>query len=209
MKKCPKGVICIENTTIFAIFLFLFMVVLIIFKISPLKNMYQDAINTNKTETTTNMYNKREIPIMQNINLSTRVRRNPIYSTSDVRGDILLNPYTPPFNNEMYYVPINVRTQGAESNYRQIGILTGTGNKQMILPLMGRPLITNRDMWQYYTMSEKNNVKLPVSRGNKSCTNEYGCDKLYDGDNVYVQGYNGVFNVTIYDNDVMRYIPVV
>ena len=39
--------------------------------------------------------------------------------------------------------------------------------------------------------------------------NEYGCDKIYDGDTVYVQGYNGIFRATIYDNDVLRYIPIV
>ena len=72
---------------------------------------------------------------------------------------------------------------------------------------MGRPL-NNRDKWQYYTMSEINNIKLPISRGKRSCTNEYGCDQIYDGDTVYIQGYNSVFKATIYENDMFRYLPV-
>ena len=34
-------------------------------------------------------------------------------------------------------------------------------------------------------------------------------DNLYNGDVVRVQGYNDDFNVTVYDNAVMRYLPFV
>jgi len=74
---------------------------------------------------------------------------------------------------------------------------------------MGRPLFTNRDKWQYYTLSEPNNIKLPVVKNGKSCTNEYGCDNLYNGDTIYVEGYNDAFKVTVYDNDTIRYIPAI
>ena len=78
----------------------------------------------------------------------------------------------------------------------------------MILPLMGRPLFSNRDKWNFYTMSDKNNmIKLPVTVKGKSATNEYGVDNLYNGDTVYVEGYNDAFKVTVYDNQVQRYIP--
>ena len=73
---------------------------------------------------------------------------------------------------------------------------------------MGRPLYTNRNKWQYYTMSDKNNsVKLPVSKNGRSATQEYGVDELYNGDVVYVEGYNDAFKVTIYDNNQPQYIP--
>ena len=78
----------------------------------------------------------------------------------------------------------------------------------MILPLMGRPLFTNRDKWNFYTMSDKSNmIKLPITNKGRSCTSEYGCDNLYNGDTVYVEGYNDAFKVTVYDNQIMRYIP--
>ena len=73
---------------------------------------------------------------------------------------------------------------------------------------MGRPLFTNRDKWNFYTMTDKNNmIKLPITHKGRSCTNEYGCDNMYNGDTVYVEGYNDAFNVTMYDNNTMRYIP--
>ena len=113
-------------------------------------------------------------------------------TTGDVRGGI----------------PINVRTQGYNTNYSQVGILTRKNGSETILPLMGRALHTNRNKWQYYTMSDKNNsVKLPVSKNGKSATQEYGVDELYNGDVVYVEGYNDAFNVTIYDNNQPQYIP--
>ena len=75
---------------------------------------------------------------------------------------------------------------------------------------MGRELYANRDKWQYYTMSDQNNsVKLPVSSNGKSCTGEYGCDSLSNGDTVYLEGYNDAFKVTMYENNVMQYIPFI
>jgi hypothetical protein len=108
-------------------------------------------------------------------------------------------------------VPINISTNigAVDTSYRQVGIMTPlNGNNSKILPLMGRPLFVNRDKWQYYTMSDQNNsIKLPVSRNGRSCTNEYGCDKIYNGDTVYVEGYKEAFKITIYDNDTIRYLP--
>ena len=43
----------------------------------------------------------------------------------------------------------------------------------------------------------------------RSCTSEYGCDSLYNGDNIFVEGYNDAFKVTIYDNDTPHYIPFI
>ena len=45
---------------------------------------------------------------------------------------------------------------------------------------MGRPTHSNRSKWQYYTMSDSNNiVKLPVSRGGKSGTEDYGNFEIF------------------------------
>ena len=130
-----------------------------------------------------------------------------------------MNPYEPPLRDDRYFnrplldirdgiVPINIPTQSVDTAYRQVGLLTRINGIETILPLMGRPLFTNRDKWNFYTMSDKNNmIKLPVTNKGKSCTNEYGCDNLYNGDTVYVEGYNDAFKATIYDNQVMRYLP--
>ena len=206
-KRCPPGVFCIENYTIFAIFCILFVITIYVFFKMP-----NHASSSGGPQNSTTIIE--EVPV----SMPPFARANPSLSFTDNQGDILLNPYAPPVNDERYLipsqdvrgvVPINIRTQGVDAAYRQVGILTSQNSKEQILALMGRPLLTNRDQWQYYTMSERNNIKLPVSVKGKSCMNGYGCDKIYDGDTVYVQGYNGIFRATIYDNDVLRYIPIV
>ncbi len=103
-------------------------------------------------------------------------------------------------------MPINVETRGPSPTFSQIGILTKS-EENLILPLMGRRLM--RDKYQYYTFSNTGNIntKLPVSKNGKSCTGEYGCDELYDGDTVYVEGYRDTFRATIYENSRFNYIP--
>ena len=125
--------------------------------------------------------------------------------------DHYLPRHHPPMNMPM---PINVPTNIGfipQATYMQVGILSPLHdkNEHKILPLMGRPLFTNRDKWQYYSMSDQNNsIRLPIIKNRKSCTDEYGCDMLSDRDHVYVEGYNQMFRVTLYQNNTMRYIPV-
>jgi hypothetical protein len=81
-------------------------------------------------------------------------------------------------------------------------------NKDNLLPLMGRPVFTNRDKWQYYTIGNQyNSIKLPVIVKGRSGSNEYGVDRLNNGDNVYIEGLNDTYRVTIYDNDTIKYLP--
>jgi hypothetical protein len=161
-------------------------------------------------------------PSMATPSMATQMSVSPLFMMSSrvANSDVLEDPYAPPLRNDSYFggqnmmmpmaagMPINVRTQGPpiNTNYRQVGLLTRINGKETILPLMGRPLQKNRDKWQFYTMSDKNNsVKLPISFKKKSCTGEYGCDNIYNGDTVYVEGYKDAFQATIYDNAVMEY----
>ena len=116
-----------------------------------------------------------------------------------------------PVNNSVKYMPVNIKTQRSQYNesYSQIGILSRTTNEDVIMPLFGRNIHNGRDKWQYYTLTE-HNVRLPISVSGKSCTNEYGCDAVGNGDYVYVEGYNDAFKVTIYDDtNQLRYIPYI
>jgi hypothetical protein len=148
-------------------------------------------------------------------------------------ADVLLNPYTPPLRDDRYIggmgvnsiglsgggggmgrggvvIPINVPTRSVNSSYRQVGILTRVNGPETILSLMGRPLFPSQDKWQFYTMSDKNqSVKLPVTHKKRSCTSDLGCDNIYNGDTIYVEGYNDAFRATIYDNAVQYSIPYV
>jgi len=199
MKKCPPGVICIENFSMFFMAICVLIVVYLIY-------------NSTKSS---------EKIVIKNTQRESVGRGGgffggflPSWPYTNLPSDPLSNPYAPPLRDERYFVPINVSTNiGAvpeNTSYRQLGILTATNSKGAILPLMGRPVFTNRDKWQYYTMSDQNNsVKLPVSRNGRSCTNEYGCDRLFNGDTVYIEGLNEPYKVTMYDNDTIRYLPAI
>ena len=209
-KKCIPGVICIENMTLVVLF-----VALII--IGYLYYNYLKTINTiNK-----NMDSNREKIIIMSNNEPASL--GPLAAMA-TRSDPFNDPYAPPLkvnssglgmyiprdSGDIRGIPVNVKTRGFETGYQQVGILTRmTGNSDMILPLMGRQAMTGRDKWQYYTISNSGNLntKLPISLNGKSCTSEYGCDDINNGDVVYVEGYKDTFRVTMYENNLFRYIP--
>ena len=198
MKKCPPGVFCVENITLTLLFIILLVLIFLIY--------------TNSKPTI--VINDNDRDVLAPIGFSSK--------------DVLLNPYEPPYKDEQYLavkgmaingmaingmainVPTNIGSVPLDTAYRQMGIITplNGASKDNILPLMGRPLFTNRDKWQYYTISNQhNNVKLPISFKGRSALNDYGVDKIYDGDTIYVEGYNEAFKVTVYENDTIRYLP--
>jgi hypothetical protein len=198
MKKCKPGVICIENTTLFIIFLMIFLVGIFFYN-KPASANVKDTNNI-----TINTTEQNRIPSMIP---SWPYNNLPI-------NDVLLNPYSPPLSDERYLVPINIPTNigSVNTSYRQMGILTPFNklSEDKILQLMGRPLFTNRDKWQYYTISNQhNNVKLPIIFKKKNGLNDYGVDQIYTGDIVYVEGYKQSFRATIYENDTIRYLSVI
>jgi hypothetical protein len=212
-KRCPPGVLCIENITIVIILIVIAIVVLFL-NLRAKDVSHPPPLIREKIIERTNPNNG----FMSPFSMFSGIFSRPNYSYSNIPNDILMNPYEPPLRDDRYFispsldvrggVPINIPTQSVDTAYRQVGILTRMNGAEMILPLMGRPLFTNRDKWNFYTMSDKNNmIKLPVTNKGKSCTNEYGCDNIYNGDSVYVEGYNDAFKATIYDNNVMRYLP--
>jgi hypothetical protein len=196
-RKCAPGVICIENMTLF--------VLVVIFIL--LATIFYNQCTMQK------QHGKKRI--------QTRHVQQPNLVSIATRPDTFNDPYAPPLKNDGLYshsdtrgvrpthVPVNIETRGVASSYSQIGILTNGGTENIILPLMGRRHMAGRDKWQYYTISNTGmvNTKLPVSVRGKSCTSEYGCDSIMNGDQIYVEGYNSTFNATIYENGTFNYIP--
>jgi hypothetical protein len=188
-KKCIPGFICFENMT-------LFLMVVISISVGYLYyiHFYKNPITQN-------------IVIQQPPALTPipEIVRPPL-KTIDIRGAAVRGPAL---------VPINISTSSANTDYQQVGILTKNANgggEPIILPLMGRNLLNGRDKWQYYTMSNSPganfSARLPISVNGRSCTGEYGCDSVYNGDTVYVEGYNDTFRATIYENASIQYIPM-
>ena len=219
-KKCIPGVICIENMTLFILILIVGIIVYVI---------YSHYRQTSRISTTLP-----NIMIVQQPgqNMSDTallgLAGSPIQiggttSLASISGNRLNDPYAPPLKDNGYFhprdssdirgIPVNIETRGSGMAYQQIGILTplnGSGGDALILPLMGRKWMNGRDKWQYYTMANGTsniNTKLPVSVNGKSCTGEYGCNEIQNGDTVYVEGYKTVFTATIYESGNFSYIP--
>ena len=211
MKKCPHGVICIENLTMFFLIFSIILVFYVIYS-SLFKQKIEINNNTQSTE---------KIVVRENSGFNSWFGM-PNFPYNNLANDVLLDPYAAPLRDERYLipqlnqgrVPINISTNvGAiDTNYRQLGILTplnGT-SKDNVLPLMGRPVFSNRDMWQYYCISNQhNNVKLPIKVKGKNASNEYGVNKIFGNDVVYVEGANEAYKTTIYENDVIKYLPFI
>jgi len=212
MKKCPPGVICVENVTLLLLFIILLVLVTFIYSNSNSKSVTVNN-DINKDDSNNSGWLNNFLPSWPYNNLPRDLH---------LPRDVLLDPYAAPYRDERYLVtnpirnmvPINVSTNigSVDTSYRQMGIITplNGASKDNILSLMGRPLFTNRDKWQYYTISNQhNNVKLPITFKGKSALNDYGVDKIFDGDTIYVEGYNEAFRVTVYENDTIKYLPFV
>jgi hypothetical protein len=57
-------------------------------------------------------------------------------------------------------------------------------------------------------LNDETNKTIPILKNGKNCTNEYGCDRLYNGDTVFVEGINEPYNVTMYESDTIKYLPL-
>jgi hypothetical protein len=196
-KKCVPGLFCIENVTLFILIVIL--VLIVYFYHRHFSTLQRPPSEPSKVI----------------------IVAPPALGAVSTRQDPMNNPYAPPTKSDsLYYppsfgdvrgaIPVNIETRGLPTSYQQIGILTRvSGSKDMILPLMGRRSMAGRDKWQYYTISNTGsfNTKLPVSVNGKSCTSEYGCDGINNGDTIYVEGYNDTFRATIYETSSFQYIP--
>jgi len=213
-KKCIPvgnafgGVICIENMTLFILTLLTISVGYLYYKqFVVVGTRSSGGIVSDEKRTNTVIIDNRIDPQQSSLqNLYA-----PPLNTIDIRGPVEIA--SPPA-----YMPVNIRTSTANTQYRQIGILTknnnrsnGHGTDPLILPLFGRNLLNGRDKWQYYTVANSGgvafNAKLPISVNGRSCTSEYGCDSISNGDTVFVEGYDDTFRTTIYENATLNYIP--
>lgn len=227
-KKCIPGLICVENMTLFVLILILLLLIYFYYQYftASIYNLaFRDAHKIIKQSQTST------IPAPSFV-VSSGASSLDIADISSRNSDPINDAYSPPVRTDaLVYpparmtadirnvpgisgIPINVPTNAVYTEYKQIGILTKNGHHHgtpLILPLMGRNLRNGRDKHQYYTMANTAgaaiNTKLPVSVNGKSCTGEYGCDTISNGDTVYVEGFNETFRATIYESGLLSYIP--
>jgi hypothetical protein len=221
-KKCVPGLFCVGNMTLFVLVLILLGIVYLV--IQGQRTVQQPAsVNpnivvvpqpTSQGDGIHNITSSLGLPPLKfpsifglpspstpGVNIG-----NPVIALDGVGMPIPVREVSP---RVAMPVAVQIPTRGYPTSYQQMGILTSDTRKDMILPLMGRQTTTGRDKWQYYTVSNSGAIqtKLPVSRAGRSCTSEYGCDELFNGDTVFVEGYKEVFRATIYENAGLAYNP--
>jgi hypothetical protein len=83
------------------------------------------------------------------------------------------------------------------NTYKQVGLMMGENND--MFPIYGRPSYAYNNRWNYYTTTQGEQVyPLPISNGNRDCTEDIGCDELYGNENLSILGKDGTYKTTIY-----------
>ena len=81
--------------------------------------------------------------------------------------------------------------------YKQMGLLMGDNSE--IYPIYGRPTYAYNNRWNYYTTTQGDQVyPLPISNGDRDCTEDIGCDELYGNENLSILGKAGTYKTKIY-----------
>ena len=158
-------------------------------------------------------------------------------SVANINDEIYINRDKMAINDQLYppfkrnyhmnpssiqkVMPINIETRPSAGDFQQIGMLhkesisddskkPGNNDESNILALFGKQTYKGSNRWLYYTSSDKNNgIKIPLTYKNRDCTDDQGCDEIYDGEIVDIPSYNGNFKVKMYKFDKPRYIPFI
>jgi hypothetical protein len=218
-RKCPPQTLCIDKTflALVALGLLCFAFGVQLYQHSGYVPVLKKRSCKNKYRTTAVSEAAESVEEAESEDISLRVV--PTRNT-DVFFDTYVPPRTPGTWTERHgqghnhgRVPINISTSHERVSFQQVGMLRRKDDndslreRETILALFGRPLHRSRSKWQYYTMTDKNQgIKLPMTFKGKKCDNPYGCDEIFSGDVVHVDGFNDDFLVTIYDTQVLEYI---
>ncbi len=83
------------------------------------------------------------------------------------------------------------------NTYKQVGLMIGENSD--VYPIYGRPSYAYNNRWNYYTTTQGEQMyPLPISNGNRDCTEDIGCDELYGNENLSILGKSGTYKTTIY-----------
>jgi len=91
----------------------------------------------------------------------------------------------------------NYNTQRVEP-FTRMGVLY-KNDSNVILPLYGRRTHARSNTWNYYTITnDESKIKIELKIKDRACLRKTGCKELYNGDNVHIPEYNGVFTINMY-----------
>lgn len=204
---CPIGFFCFDQNTI--VLLFTAFVISTVYVIN--KNHSQFSILQNDLQ-------QSKQTLEQKITQANSMARQVVDETDyQLQKDMMrvTNPLMPPERSYPYRISrggtaINIPTRGYPTGYQQVGILAEeheSPNKK-ILPLFGEQTYPGSNQWRYYSGTDGfQSIKLPVYHKGRNCQDEYGCDEIYNGNQVKIEALPQHFNASIYKLDAPRYLP--
>ncbi len=182
-KKCPRGFVCTDWTTIF-------LYVIVAAMLIGGAWFFLDRASPQPTA-------------VQPQKPTVIVVSQPAQPHTSVRPDL----YPEPVQRGGYGSLPAMASRGPSQPFQQIGLLTGEGGSsgaaapdRTVLPLYGRELDSRRGKWNYYTRTDGHNpVQVPVRVKNRVCDDDtVGCDELYTDDSVHVPVLGRSFTATVY-----------
>lgn len=183
-KKCPRGFVCTDWTTVFLVAVLAIVVIGVVVWFSPQLKPSQPVKPATPTV----------VVIPQ--------QPSPPPIIEHVRPDF----YPEPVRRTGSGLPF-LATRAPTGPYQQVGILTGEGGSsssaapdRTILPLYGREMDSRRGKWNYYTRTDGSNpVQVPVRYRNKICDDDTnGCDEISSDDSIHVPALGRSFKATVY-----------
>jgi hypothetical protein len=101
---------------------------------------------------------------------------------------------------------INIHTRGEELPYQAMGYVFRDESDPNYNPdeinrlvLYGRPDYKGSDIYEYYLISPKDDIKIPLDN----------TKEIYSGDKVSVRGYSGEWTAEVYEYKEHKYIPYI
>ena len=197
--KCPPGVLCITPGVILLGILLLAIVFFIFTRPAPDTSVAQEIIYRKAPQVPVNV---NVAPGGDRYSIAPRPERfwnAPTDFEGIARG--LVNPIV-----GMVAPPFNYATQGVPEKYQSYGLVTLEDGQQ--LPLYGRKTATRSDRFNYYTRTDTYNpVPIPILYKGRDCQDSIGCEEIFSGEDIRLQGNGKHGKVTMYQYDGPIYFP--
>jgi hypothetical protein len=205
--RCPPGVFCVSNTLLFVLIgVLVGIVVFVAWRGSS-------ALSAGAAVGPIVIRMPPQPPMSPPLSTTTVLGGGPDFvDTRFARPpqplrDWLAPPEIPP-RGGIATIPINIPTQGLPEQFQPIGNIRVDGTEKM-LPLYGRRTATgNGTWWNYYTRTDTfNPVPLPIRYQKRDCMDDVGCNELFSGEHVRLEGTGETGRVTVFRYDGPKYIP--
>lgn len=179
-KRCPRGFVCSDRTTIW-----LGLVLLIALVVSAWVFMKPQAQQQQPQVVVVQTPQQTQGPIRPDLYPEPVMRLGLGLPSVAVRG-----PAGP-------FQQMGILTAEGGSS-------SSAAPDRTILPLYGRELDPRRSRWNYYTRTDgQNPVQVPVRFQNRLCDDDSnGCQEIYSDDSVHIPALGRSFKATVYRKTV-------